>query len=168
MRHLHSTTLADVLVAWGRHEALGRFKHQLQSEPATPLECMNLLFHARPRMVAHLLQHKPTASLVVELEPGDESVLRLTNGSTLDEWLSRAADRWLTNVETLVRADEPPAGPVLVVGVLSDAESAAGSVRMNSLILYDGWHRTAAWLLRCRQRRPSRLLANLVVAPRGR
>lgn len=166
MRHLQDTTLADVLVTWGRHEALGRFKHQLQIQPGTALECLNLLFHTRPRMVSHLLHRRPAACRQVELEPGDEAGLRLSNDLTLDEWLSAAKDQSKGHVDALVRAEEPPVGPVLAVAVPAADDAPGGAMRVASLILYDGWHRTAGWLLRCRDRRPSSLLANLVVVGR--
>lgn len=169
MKQLQATTLVDALSQWGQHEAEGRFKQDLAFAPQQPADYLNVLLHTRPLMVAHLMNRKPSSCVQVELEPGDDTALRLSNGMTLDDWMAHlhteAKADSLAHIQQLVEAQEAPQGPVLVVASVVDTSPPSETTRLGAVALYDGWHRTAAWLIRCRQQRPSPLLANLVITP---
>lgn len=168
MKQLHASTLADALLQWGRHEAEGRLKGQLTALPTTQVDCLNVLLHTRPNMVAHLLKREPLQTLLVELEPGDEASWRLSNGQSVDDWMAHIQTQtdpasW-AHVQALVQAEHAPVGPVLLVACMLEGQDSTQQTLISSLVLYDGWHRTAAWLLRCRDQRPSKLQAHLVIA----
>lgn len=171
MKQLHPTTLADALAQWGRHEAEGRHKDRLQPPPATAVDCLNVLLHTRPNMVAHLLKREPLQTLLVELEAVDAPALHLSNGQSLDDWIAHVQTLTdpssFNHIRSLVQSEMSPAGPVLLVGSMVNEPEEATHSHIGALVLYDGWHRTAAWLLRGRAKRHSPLLAHLVIARRA-
>ena len=155
MRELGSSRVIDALADWGAHEASGRLRNLVQPLPAGDVaEAADLTLRYRAPFVAHILSHYPAGAIMVDLEPQDADRLVLADGRSLEQWIAQATGDSLAHFEQLRDAAGSPQGPV-VAAVLQPGPS--------PIVVFDGWHRGAAWFERCRTRRPSNLSAHLLI-----
>jgi hypothetical protein len=114
----------------------------------------DLALRYRAPLIAHILSHHPVGAVMVELEPDDANVCVLADGRTLDQWIVQASGADLAHFEKLRDDAAPPQGP-LVAAIRESGPT--------PIILYDGWHRSAAWFERCRTGRHSNISAHLLL-----
>jgi hypothetical protein len=157
LRQLGSSTVIEALAAWGEHEAKGRLNGKLSPAPGRTQDFADLTLRYRAPFVAHLVSHYPTGAVLVELELADAERIFLADGRHLSSWLSGASLESTAYFASLRDAEVPPAGPL----VASVHSSGSGPY-----VLYDGWHRAAAWLDRCKSGKVSNIAAHLIVCGR--
>lgn len=171
MRFEHKTTLAQALAHWGAHEGQGRLHAQLKGRHLeTPLDWVDLVMHTRAQMVAHILNRLPRLCIEVQLEPADASLLGLSSGRNVEEWLQGLREEQqvesLQHIEQLAHDGLPPNNRVLLVSPMLEEPATDTSLSLGPLTVYDGWHRVAAWKQRCESGQPGTLGAHLVVTTR--
>jgi len=155
MRELGSSRVIDALADWGTHEAAGRWRGREAPLPAGDVAAAaDFALRNRAPFVALILSHEPRGVVTVELEPQDADLLVLADGRNLEQWIAQADADSRAHFEQLRDAETPPQGP-LVLAVLAPGPS--------PLVVFDGWHRSAAWFERCRGGRPSNLSAHLLI-----
>lgn len=163
MRDISASALVEALAHWGAHEASGRLRGQVQIDVSDRLACVDLVLRYRAAYVARILARQPLAVSLATLDPGEVSSLRLADGRGLDDWIAFITAEGGTSLEYFRQLVERPPecnGWVLAVAKLMDARTG----RVGPLVLYDGWHRAAAWFERNRQGLSSTLAAFLVVS----
>lgn len=153
--------LMEALSAWGEHEATGRRRADASFDLRNPALCADFALRFRAPLVASLLQRLPTQTLRVEFDPEESDAMRLCDGRTLDAWANTAqaddqAD-W-QHVQAMVSGTHPLAGPIIVSAQYQPPPHPIGPI-----VLWDGWHRAAAWRQRFRQGIRTPLSAFLVV-----
>ena len=161
MRPLRQVRLVDILLDWGRHEAAGRYQERLAGFTLETLDHIDLVLRTRSNLVVRLLGRRPLDSVLAELEPADMEGMLMANGLDLDGWIQEkeaAGDESYAHFLRLVEAPDPPMGRVVAaVEVLDRVRN-----QFSPFILYDGWHRAAAWRERIRRGRPSLLNAYVI------
>lgn len=165
MHGMTPSTLVEALAHWGAHEAAGRFRGRIACDPGDPLACIDLVLHGRSPHLARLLASEPVATVSVNLDPDDSAHLVLADGRSLAAWIAAAqAEGGLaaTHWHAMVERPQPPDGRVICGAELLDA----ATHQIGPLVLYDGWHRAAAWHERCRLGRPEPLGAYVVLTRR--
>jgi hypothetical protein len=148
VRVLSQSSLVDALSQWGAHEAAGRLIGQQQIDPSDRLASLNLVLHVRSPFVARILFRQPQATLSVDFDIGDLNSLILADGRSIESWITTvraSGGDSLSHFDKLVSGSGAPVGPIFAAGTGSpDSQS------VESLVLYDGWHRAAAWFERAR------------------
>ena len=146
MRILGACQLVDVLAEWGSHNTEWRV-HRTVTDPADAVE-VALTYYAQ--LVGRVLSASPRAFFLAEFDAGDVPVLVAVNGrAPLADWAAvRARDPGHAGgyIRAMVDSPEPVAGPL----VCACAGEAVGErVRVQPpLVVFDGCHRGAAWVLR--------------------
>lgn len=162
MRYLADATLARALAEWGAHEASGRFRGRTGCDPADPLACIDFALLSRAPYVARILAREPLATLRVALEPEDVPALWLADGRSVGQWIDATAEAGgeaHAHFLRLVSQPDEGRGRLVCAGRIVEG----GNREMGSVVVYDGWHRVAAWFETCRRGRPMPLEAYLVV-----
>lgn len=157
--------LVDVLGEWGNHEGEGRLQlpHGSLQGDARLLAGVELTVTYRSPIAWRMLAGWPTACARVELVPDDVPALRIADGRTAEEWTTAIlADQTNSgrHVRKLAGAAGEVAGPLTCT-----AQTADGSVaRVQApIVIFDGWHRVAAWIAQLRRGANYAISGNLVV-----
>jgi hypothetical protein len=154
-------TLAKVLSAWGHHEAAsGKPGADLLLPPVSlghlgdGIEA--ILRHA-PQLIARILLAEPVAVLEVEFEPEDGSKFLPCNG--FGRTVAAAAEQWRfeescsgKTVRTHVAAGVPVTGSFICTRRMGNG----------ALVVYEGTHRMAAWLIHASQGLSYRISAHVI------
>jgi len=159
--------LVDVLAEWGLHEAHGHLLGALPIPlipPAPPGHArdaagVELALRYRSPLVARILQAGPRAVLTVEFEPDDRASLFIADARPLPEWAAAIAKQ-STYVSVLAEGSDP------VTRQLVCAVHAPGGHLDNiqgPVVIYDGWHRGAAWWLQMEAGRRHTISADLIL-----
>lgn len=157
-------TLTKALAGWGAHEAHGRLAGRTQVDTANPLACAELALQSRSPYVGRILLRDPLAVLEVELTVADIGNLVLADGRSLASWkadVTRDNGESAAHIQRLIDDSTGSAngGHLLCAAtVVSDAPT----LRINHAVLYDGWHRAAAFLERARRGRAHGIRGYLV------
>src|SRR5262245_44033600 len=142
--------LVDVLAEWGTHEGLGR----LQLPPETfagergPLNGVQITLMARAPLVWRILAGQPIGSFRVQIAPEDLPVLQLADRRTAEEWATAVLQeptREGQEVRARANSPQPVCGPLVCTA--TGQIVANGRLDLNlPIVLFDGWHRAAAWI----------------------
>ena len=105
----------------------------------------------------------PMACARVEIVPEDVPALRITDGRTAEEWTTAILDDQTESgkhVRDLADAARAVAGPLMCTAQTTD-----GSVtRVQApIVIFDGWHRVAAWIAQLRRGANYSISGSLVV-----
>jgi hypothetical protein len=146
LRILGACRLVDVLAEWGSHNTEWRV-HRVVTDPADAVE-VALTYYAP--LVARVLSASPKACFLAELDAGDVPTLVAVNGrAPLADWAAgRARDLGHAGgyIRAMVDSPEPIAGPLVCACA---GEAVGEEVRVClPLVVFDGCHRGAAWVLR--------------------
>jgi hypothetical protein len=150
-----------MLVQWGAHEAPGRGQ-ALDVDASNPVDCMGFILWHRARFIGRLLQRQPIDVVVVEFDPEESRSFFLLDGRTPETWIAdveKSGGAELQTYRDLVQQASPPDGRLVAAARLEDAATG----RLGPAVLYDGWHRAAAWCTRVSQGRPSPMQSYLIV-----
>jgi hypothetical protein len=165
MKVLSESSLVSALVAWGVHEAMGRHQGKADCQITDRLNVLDWLLRARAPYVQLILGRQPVKTLMVELEPEDEPSMLLADGRSVDDWIEgerqHNAQAW-AHVQRMVASPDAASGAWVGAATLLDAEKN----QLGPVVLYDGWHRAAAWRECCKMGRPSAQRAFLVLTQR--
>lgn len=96
------------------------------------------------------------------LEPVDLPALRLADGRPVDHWIEavvREGGASQAHLQRLALVPVASFAPVVCAARLV----ARDRREVDQVVVYDGWHRVAAWSQACAQGRPAPLAAWLVV-----
>jgi hypothetical protein len=164
VRVLQTTTLVNILLQWGLHEARGRLRASLSPEALQGLDkpegsaiALDIILRARAPVIAHILAAAPIGEcLAIEVQPEDISFIRMMGPAPLPlrdyspQFLAQDNDsgKW---ARSLVRGSDIE-GPCVAVG-----RSLEGP-----LTILDGIHRASAWAAHCSQGRNYELTINLI------
>lgn len=165
--------LIDALAGWGLREAVRKYGTEIPSDASDRIMLgMDVVLRHVPELVARLLLAEPlgvTAPrgvLTVDFGPEEIDNLYLWNGTRLATYTD-GVDKDETPehgqyVRSLVRTPDVLPLVCAVEVTEEDTECPVGPV-----VIYDGWHRAAAWLIRAREGLPSRLTAGLIKTRRA-
>lgn len=165
MRILEARRLIDVLSEWGAHEGQGRL-----GRPATFFQGPNGFLNGieiallyRSPLVCRILAGAPVACVRVEIEPTDVNALLIADGRALEEWTSailRDQTPSGAHVRAMAAAPQRVTGPLVCTARTVDGNRARVSPPM---VIFDGWHRAAAWREQGRQGNLYPIIADLVI-----
>lgn len=147
MKILGACRLVDVLVEWGSHNTEWRLGRTV-SDAADAVE-VALTYYAQ--LVGRVLSASPRACFLAEFDAGDVPALVAVNGrAPLADWAAvRARDLGYAGnyIRAMVDSPEPVAGP-LVCACAGEAVGKEVRSVQPPLVVFDGCHRGAAWVLR--------------------
>ena len=157
-----SITLVGVLSGWGLRECVKYPEIPVPSEESRrTIFGMEVVLRHVPELIARILLAEPLAPgeprAVFRAEFGLDDVdkLVLHSGVRLSDYPSNE------HVQRLVRT--PDSRPIVcTVQVDKDEPDRA----VGPIVIYDGWHRSAAWLITARRGRPDRLTAEVIKTKR--
>ena len=101
--------------------------------------------------------------MLVEFEINDIVSLVLADGRTIDKWIEDAnasGGEALEYFNKLVKENTLNNGYLFCASKLTNNDP----LQLSILVLYDGWHRTAAWVARNRQGDSTTIKSYLVIA----
>lgn len=161
MRPLFQSDLIEALTSWGRHEAKGQMKGQANFDLTNNQLCADFALRHRAPLVSAILSLEPIQTAVVEFAAAESEALFLFDGRSIDAWLKAAdaaKDKGWKHVQEMVSGISPLEGPLIVTATHQAAPAPIGPI-----VLWDGWHRAAAWrqLLLCGK--PSPMSAYLIL-----
>jgi hypothetical protein len=152
MQRLETIRIFDAIAEFADHERRGRF-HIAQSF-ATPADAVEFALLRRAPVLARILKAVPIEATRVLIDPSEIDRLRFADGRTPSQWVE-----WVTvepksfaHYDAMAMSPTPIEGPLLLAGQ-TDA----------SLIVYDGYHRMAAWWTHIQHGRRYPITANLVI-----
>lgn len=154
MKQIGKSSLLDALSIWGAHEAAGRLKDRVEIDTNDKFKCADLALRYRAPLVAHILSHNPAGAIIANLDYNDAQNILLADGKKIEQWIENVDGNSKEHFEKLCKAFEPPAGPL--VGAVHQSGN-------GPIVLYDGWHRAAAWFERCRNGNLSPIDAQLII-----
>ena len=157
MERLDPILLVDAIAVFAAHE---RHARPRTLAPARFADARYALLK-RATVLGRLQKALPIETLRVRLDPADVARLTYADGrspSEWVEWVKAKRPQAYEHYDTLAHSPTPVAGPLLLAGQ-NDA----------SLVVYDGYHRVAAWWAHIERGQRYPIDANLVVtqlAPR--
>jgi hypothetical protein len=172
MRVIHgSRRLVEVLTEWGLHEAEGRLRGKLPAPLVSPVATgpardaagVELALRYRSPLVGRILQAGPLAVLSVEFDPDDRAGLFIADGRPLPQWADAISKEETADgkyVLDLAGGSDP------VTHQLVCAVHAPGADLNNikaPIVIYDGWHRGAAWWLQMEAGRRHMMSGDLIL-----
>ena len=166
MRITGNCRLVDVLGEWGNHESEGR----LQRPPGSILQGdarillgVEVAVNYRSPLAWRILAGWPVGCARVEILPEDAPALRIADGRTADEWTTAVLGDQTdsgAHVRRLADAGREVVGPLTCTAQTADGTAA----RLQApIVIFDGWHRVAAWIAQLRRGANYRISGNLVV-----
>ncbi len=164
MRALGRIRLVDALAAWGTHEASGRWQHLQRSELGEDpqyAEAVEFALMTRSPLVWRLLAAGPAATLRVEISAEDLPLLRLADARSVAAWTEAALAEDSDSgrfIRSLADSREPVRGPLFCSAQMSSVGQLTAPI-----VVFDGWHRVAAWAAQVRRRTPYPISAHLLV-----
>ncbi len=165
-----SIRLIDALAGWGLREAHNPKKYGIDlpsDENQRTMLGMEIVLRHVPELIARILLAEPLGVaeqrgvLRVDFGPDELDKMDLCNGTplaTYTEWVSK--DETPDHGEYVRRLVQDPDVLPLVCTVQvaeDDTERLVGPI-----VVYDGFHRAAAWLIRARKGLPGRPTADLI------
>lgn len=158
-------SLTHALACWGAHEASGRLSRKVHVDTTNLLSCTELALLSRPQLTARILLREPIVVFEVELTPSDLNNLVLANGQSVEAWrtdVAREDAESNVHIQRLIDEVEDPwiKGSLLCAATLV---SETPTLEISDTVLYDGWHRAAAFLERARLARASSVPGTLVL-----
>lgn len=164
MRGLGRMKLADALAEWGAHEAAGRWQRSKNGDLGDRqyyAEAVEMALITRSPLVWRLLAAWPAETLRVEISAEDIPGLILADARSVSEWteavISDDSDGG-RHIRRMADSIEQVRGPLLCSAQKTPAGQLAAPI-----VIFDGWHRVAAWALQIKRRAPYPLSANLLV-----
>ncbi len=152
--------LIDALSGWGLREAALKYGMEVPSdESQRTMLGMDVVLRHVPELIARILHAEPLGVaehrgvLKVDFGP-EESNLLLHNGATLAEYIGQLNAKY---VRTLV--ETPDFAPLVCTVQVAEDDT---DLLVGAVVVYDGWHRAAAWLTRVHEGSPYRLTAHLI------
>lgn len=157
--------MVDVLGEWGNHEGEGRLHlppSALQGE-ARLLAGVEVALTYRSPLAWRMFAGWPLACARVEIVPEDVPTLRITDGRTAEEWTTAILEDRMDSgrhVRGLADVAKEVVGPLTCT-----AQTADGTVArvQTPIVIFDGWHRAAAWIAQLRRGANFSISGSLVV-----
>ena len=136
-------------------------KEKVNFDLANKQLCADFALRFRAPLVSSILALEPIQTAVVEFDAAESEAILLFDGRNIDAWLSAAdapKDRGWKHVQDMVHGVSPLEGPLVVT-----ATHRAAPDRIGPIILWDGWHRAAAWRQLYQSGKPSTMSAYLIL-----
>lgn len=157
--------LTNALASWGEHEAKGRLAGKVRVDTANPMACVEFALLIRSPYVGRILLRDPQAVFEVELDAADIGNLVLSDGRSVEAWQADTAKEngeSAAHVQRLIQepVDGASKGHLICAATLVQGDPAQ---QLSDIVLYDGWHRAAAFLERVRLARAKSIHGYLVL-----
>lgn len=158
-------TLTSALASWGAHEAEGRLAGKIQVDTVNPMACTEVALLSRSPYIARILLREPQAVFEVELNAVDIRSLVLANGRSIESWrtdIDLENGESIAHVQRLIYDQEDSAnrGYLLCAATLV---SDTPTLQLSDVVLYDGWHRAAAFVEKVHLTRAKSIHGYLVI-----
>ncbi len=137
----------EVFAEWGAHEAKGRNASKVQPDLSDKFACADYILRFRPALISAIIKLKPVSTALFELNENESNAIMLFDGKNLDQWIQDeniSNDSGWEHIQTMVGEEQAPNGALVASVEYEQAQNTIGP-----LILWDGWHRAAAWHERC-------------------
>lgn len=169
MRLVSTYRLVDAFADWGLHEAPTRL--QLKLPPGLQgveriVTGAEVALTRRSPFAWRILAAWPIACFRIELTAEDVPLTIIADGRLVSEWTDavlRDNTPSGNHVRDLARSSNPVAGPLLCTSRRAQDTPADSMIVDPPLVIFDGWHRAAAWIVQGREGRHYPIIANLVV-----
>jgi len=158
-------TLTNALARWGEHEAQGRLAGKIQVDTTNPMVCTEFALLSRSPYIARILLREPQAVFEVEMNAVDIGNLVLADGRSVESWQAGTAQDDSESAAHIQRLIHDP-GEGASKGYLLCAATLVSdnpSQQLSDIVLYDGWHRAAAFMERVRLARAKSIPGYLVI-----
>jgi hypothetical protein len=144
MMLLGTCRLVDVLGEWGSHNTQWR-----RGRDATDiLDGVEFALTYYSPLVSRILAAGPIACVRAEFAPEDLPLINIADGRPISDWTTAVecdATHSGKYVREMAAAAEPIVGPLVCTCV---GEVVSGDLRVYPpFVIFDGWHRGAAWVL---------------------
>lgn len=161
MKKLSQTNLVEVFAEWGAHEAKGRNDSEVQLDINDKFSCADYALRFRAPLISAIFKLEPIGTALYELNENESSAIALFDRRNLDQWIQDAkksnGSGW-EHFQAMVDETQPPKGPLVASAKYQQSKNAVGH-----LILWDGWHRAAAWHQRCKIGKSSCITCYLIL-----
>ncbi len=153
----------DALGEWGMHNTAWRAGREIRDI----LEGAEFALTYYSPLVARILVAGPLSCLRTEISAEDLPHLLIADGRPATEWttaVQQDASRSGADVRALAAASQPVTGPLVCTCV---GETVDGGLRLRPpFVIFDGWHRGAAWILHGQSGKVYPISANVIVTER--
>lgn len=148
MKTISKCRLVDVLGEWGRHEGEGRLRCLPRNSQGDEglLKGVEIALTYRSPLIWRILFACPLIYFRIEILPEDIPAFRIGDGRSLEEWtasVTRNQDGSGVHVRSLAEGAGPVSGPLTCTAQIDETGT---SVRA-PIVIFDGWHRAAAWAI---------------------
>ena len=156
--------LIEALAEWGLHEWTGRLKRPAHSD-AHSLEAFldganTGVWYRAPLVVRILVAEPQERTLRVEIPWEEAATLHIADGRRLIAWTDAilvAQTEDAEHVRRLVAKNDP------VVSSLICTARIAGQALLPPVVIFDGWHRAAAWVEHGRRGNKYSITADIIL-----
>jgi hypothetical protein len=127
--------VADAFGEWGTHNTLWRAGRHITDT----FEGVDFVLTYYSALACRILDAEAFGCVRAEISAEDVPLLKLYNDVPAAEWAAavfKGTNRSGDDVRAMAAAQEPVVGPLLCAGLLLQPPVA----------IFDGWHRTAAWI----------------------
>jgi hypothetical protein len=165
MRIVQQCRLVDVLGEWGIHEGGGRLQLPAGTFEGDErlLKGVELALIYRCPLAWRILAGMPVRCFRVAISPEDVPALVIANGRTAEDWTTTMLENETESGEHVRAQAERPeivAGPLTCTAQMADGR--LDRVKP-PIVIFDGWHRAAAWISQLRRGAAYPISAGLIV-----
>lgn len=170
VRILGPRRVVDVLRDWGLHEAAGRARQQLPAELVPPpddglertMRGLEVILRSRSPLIGRIELSQPRGALSVEFAAEEGAALRIFDGRSLAEWTTAVMQHPTEGeyVRRLAASEARVEGPLVCT---MRAPSGDPREPKGPVVIYDGWHRAAAWFSHGEAGRSYPIVADLIL-----
>ena len=151
MRFIKECRFVDAIAAWGKLEAIGRAGWDAKKLDGSDglIRAIDFALFYRSRLLSQLLSGRPVSVHKVEIEPADSSTLILSNRKNTEQWKASVRDNnqeSFVYYRSLAKSKKPVEGPLICT-----AQIGGSNGYVDPIIVFDGWHRLAAWTQQLRR-----------------
>jgi hypothetical protein len=171
MRILGPRRVVDVLAEWGLHEAAGRAGGRLpvdlippaEDGPERTMRGLEVILRSRSPLVGRIELAQPYGAARIEISAEERAALVIFDGRALADWTAtviREDGESGQYIRRLAGGQDPIVGPLVCT-----MRAAEGDPRrpQGPVVIYDGWHRAAAWFSHVEAGRSYPITADLIL-----
>ena len=150
MHIISESTFVEALTHWGVSEVGRRKNNAPPCDPTDEQACLNHILSYRSPYVSRVIERGPVKTYKVAFDIKDIECLLLADSRPIQEWIK---DTQTAGGESLEYFNSLVEEPDLIRGHLFCAAKILKTkpLELSTIVIYDGWHRVAAWVINTQQ-----------------